>query len=291
MTEQKKQTVLIVGGDGMAGSMISLYLSENGHDVYKTTRREAIEKQYFLDVLNDVNQLEDIVKEVNPDFIVNCIGVLNQVAEDNKTTAVFINSYLPHYIDNLSNKYNFKFRHISTDCVFSGAKGHYGEEDFPDAESFYGRSKALGEVNNDHSLTFRTSIIGPDPNEKGIGLFNWFMKENEEVKGFEKVMWSGVTTLELAKAIEKSFGIDITGLYHLVNNDTINKYELLLLFKTAMKKDIVIKKESEYKSDKSLINHREDFDFLVPNYKLMVDEMSEWISNHTDLYNTLFIND
>lgn len=289
MDKKDKRTILVVGGDGMAGSMISLYLSEKGHDVHKTTRRDTEKNQYFLDIIENIGELDRIIEKVKPSFVINCIGVLNQSAEDHKSSAVLINSYLPHYIDDLSRKHSFKFVHISTDCVFSGDKGAYVETNLPDASSFYGQSKALGEVNNDKNLTFRTSIIGPDPNEKGMGLFNWFMRENGEVKGFEKVIWSGVTTLELAKVIEKSFEMDITGLYHLVNNDTINKYELLLLFKSSMQKDIVIKKENDYVSDKSLINTRKDFDFDIPSYATMVDEMSDWIDDHKDLYEILFV--
>lgn len=285
-----KKKVLIVGGDGMAGNIVNTYLKENNYTVYTTTRRELGNKQFFYDVVNDVNSLSTIISEINPDYVINCIGVLNQFAEDNKDEAVLINSYLPHYIDRLSEKQKFKFIHISTDCVFSGKKGNYREEDFPDAESWYGRSKALGEIDNSRSLTLRTSIVGPDVNKKGIGLFHWFMQQQGEIKGFTKVFWSGVTTLELAKSIEKSFDMNIYGLYHLVNNRRIDKYNLLLLFKEFMNKRIKISKNHEQVSDKTLLNNRIDFDFQIPSYKVMIQEMAIWIDKHNEQYKYNLIN-
>lgn len=285
MTKKEKK-ILILGGDGMAGNMIYQFLKESGYNIFFTSRRKDSEG-FFLDAVKKIENLDIIVKKISPDFVINCIGVLNQFAEDNKSTAVLINSYLPHYIDDLSREYNFKFIHISTDCVFSGKKGEYVEKSFTDTESFYGKTKALGEINNNKNLTFRTSIIGPDINEKGIGLFNWFMKQNGEVGGFTKAIWSGVTTLELARAIEKSFDMNISGLYHLVNNDNIDKYNLLLLFKKYMNNDIKIVKNSDYISDKSLRNTRTDFVFDILSYDDMIKDMSTWIYKHEDRYKNI----
>lgn len=283
-----KQRILILGANGMAGNIIMTYLEEKGYEVYKTTREnDEDSKNYYLDVLGDSKQLEKIVAEVNPTFVINCIGVLNNAAETNKPAAVMINSYFPHYVDSLSNKYNFKFIHISTDCVYDGKKGDYTENDLPDAASFYGRSKALGEVNNERNLTFRTSIVGPDINEKGIGLFNWFMKQNGEIKGYSNVIWTGVTTLELAKSIEKAFSLNINGLYHLVNNEKIGKYDLLLLFKKYMDKDITIIEDKDNVSKKTLVRTRTDFNLNLPSYEQMVAEMAEWIYNHPEKYETI----
>jgi dTDP-4-dehydrorhamnose reductase len=276
--------ILVLGADGMAGHIIIDYLESKKYNVFKTSRKKSDEKSFIYDVVGDYEEIENIIDKIKPQFVVNCIGVLNQFAQDNKSEAVLINSFLPHYLDKLSRVHKFKFIHISTDCVFSGEKGGYKESDFADALSFYGKSKSLGEVVNDSSLTFRTSIVGPDTKENGIGLFNWFMKQSGEVKGFSNVIWTGVTTLELAKSIEKSFGLDITGLYHLVNNQKINKYDLLLLFKKWMKKEIEILKNDDYASDKSLINTRDDFNFEIPSYDKMIEEMSIWIKNNKEKY-------
>jgi dTDP-4-dehydrorhamnose reductase len=288
--EKQSIRILVIGADGMAGHMIKMYLEENEYDVYTTTRKESDGKNSFLDVLVDFKELRGIISKIQPKFVINCIGVLNQFAEDNKSGAVLINSFFPHHIDSLSEKGNFKLVHISTDCVFSGLKGNYIETDSADADSFYGRSKALGEVNNSRNITFRTSIVGPDINENGIGLFNWFIKQKGETKGFSGVIWTGVTTLELAKSIEKSFNLDITGLYHLVNNEKINKYELLSLFKKSMCKNIEIKEDSAYVNDKSVISTRKDFEFNIPSYEVMINEMAKWIYDHPEKYNSIIIN-
>ncbi len=280
--------ILILGGDGMAGNMIKTYLEEKKYDVFATSRKKG--SGLFFDALLNHEELGGIIEKIKPDFVVNCIGVLNQFAEENKSGAVLINSFLPHYADSLSDKFNFKFIHISTDCVFSGAKGDYTESDFADATSFYGRTKSLGEVNNDKSVTFRTSIIGPDVNEKGIGLFNWFMQQEGQTKGFNNVIWAGVTTLELAKAIEKSFDMNISGLYHLVNNEKINKFDLLSLFKKCMNKKIDIIEDGSFVNDKSIINSRKDFDFNVPTYEEMTIEMSEWIFGREEKYKQIILN-
>lgn len=280
--------ILIVGSKGMAGHIIKKYLEEKKYDVYSTFRNklnEKLEKNEFdLDVF-DKEKLNEIIKRVEPNFIINCVGVLNKEAEDNPDVAIYVNGYIPHYLDRLSVKYNYKLIHITTDCVFSGKKGNYSEDDFKDADSYYGRSKAIGEVNNNKTLTIRTSIIGPDINKSGIGLFNWFMGQNGKIKGYSNVFWTGVTTLELAKAIEVSFVQNITGINHLINNEKISKYELLNLFKKYMgKNDVEIEEFRDYFSDKSLIKTKNNFKYSVKSYEIMIKEMSEWIRNNKKIY-------
>lgn len=280
MGEKMIKKVLIIGSKGMAGHMIKEYLTQKRYDVYGTFREKEEKNlevnEFYLDAF-DKEKLEEILKKVKPDFVINCIGILNQFAENNPDIAIYVNGYFPHYLDRLSEKYGYKLIHITTDCVFSGKKGNYTEDDFRDADSYYGRSKAIGEVNNNRTLTFRTSIIGPDINKDGIGLFNWFMKQEGKIRGYSNVFWSGVTTLELAKAIESSFGQNISGLIHLVNNEKISKYDLLKLFSKYMNKDIEIEKYEDYFSDKSLIRTKEDFRYKVPKYEKMIEELSEWI--------------
>lgn len=274
--------ILIIGSKGMAGHMIKDYLESKNYDVYSTFRKKEkeilAEKEFNLDVFNK-EELNKIIKKVKPKFVINCVGILNKFAEEHPDIAVYVNGYTPHYLDKLSLEYSYKLIHITTDCVFSGKRGDYIETDFRDAESYYGRSKAIGEVNNNRTLTFRTSIIGPDIKKEGIGLFNWFMKQQNEVNGYSNVFWSGVTTLELAKAVEASFVTNLTGIYHLVNNEKISKYELLNLFAKYMKKNIKISKYEDYYSDKSLICTRKDFKYKVKPYEKMIEEISLWIKN------------
>ena len=274
--------ILILGSTGMLGHVVKKHFEEQGYDVYAPSRNES-DKLYF-DAEKDMGSLEKVIESVKPNVLINCVGILNKAAEENKASAVLINSYLPHYIDELSTRYNFKFVHISTDCVFEGNKGAYCEDSDKDAKSFYGQSKALGEINNNRNVTLRTSIIGPDLNKNGIGLFKWFMDQKGEVNGFSEVIWTGVTTIELTKQIEVAINNDLTGLFHVVNGEKIDKYSLLQLFKKYFEKDIVINKDANYKSDKSLIITRDDFKFDIPSYDTMIKEMCHWVIKHDDLY-------
>jgi dTDP-4-dehydrorhamnose reductase len=272
---------LVLGAEGMLGHVVQLHFKEKGYEVSGTSRTDGAD--YVFDVMQNVSELKPILDDFAPDAVVNCIGVLNKVAEDDHPLAVMANSYLPHYADELCRAKGIKFVHISTDCVFDGKKGEYTEDSFKDATSFYGQSKSLGEVNNDKNVTLRTSIIGPDKNSYGIGLFQWFMNQEGETNGFDKVVWTGVTTVELAKCIEKAIQHDLTGLRHVVNNEKIDKHNLLTLIKNSFNKAIEIKRKSDYVSDKSLIRTT-DFDFEVPSYEQMVDEMADWVTKHESLY-------
>ena len=273
--------ILVLGKTGMLGHVVYNYFKENDYEVFGTTTKEGT-LQY--DAYNNLEKIEDIITEIKPDVIVNCIGILNQVCEDNKVLAVKLNSLLPHYLDSLSTKYNFKFIHISTDCVYEGKKGKYDESSQPDATSFYGRSKALGEVKNTNSVTLRTSIVGPDANPKGIGLFQWFMNQENTVGGYTKVIWTGVTTIELAKQIEVAIKNNITGLNHVVNNDFISKKDLLELFKKYFNKNIEITNNDKVISEKTLIKTDASYNFDVPSYEKMVEEMRDWVIAHQELY-------
>lgn len=277
--------LLILGGTGMAGHTISIYFEEAGHDVTAFSRSKV---DYCKNLNGDITDFENLKKLINKgqyDAIINAIGILNQDAEEHKSNAVLLNSYLPHFLSDMTKEMKTRVIHMSTDCVFSGKTGGYSETSFRDGETFYDRSKALGELENNKDLTFRNSIIGPDMSERGIGLFNWFMKQEGQINGFTKAIWTGVTTLTLAKAMEQALKENLTGLYNLVNNETISKYELLKLFNKYMKDEqIEVLPSDNLSLDKSLINNRTDFSFKVPGYEAMVAEMKEWIDNHEDLY-------
>lgn len=274
--------ILIIGGTGMLGHIVSLYFKEKGYTII-TTGLKGKNKDYEYDAYNNMEYIEEILKIEHPQIVINCSGILNKAAEDNKCMAIKVNSLLPHYLDKLSQEYNFKFIQISTDCVFDGKKGDYKEKDYKDAISFYGKTKALGEIENNQNLTLRTSIIGPDINKYGIGLFNWFMNQSNDIEGYSNVFWSGVTTLQLAKNIEDAILANLVGLYHVVNNSKISKYELLNLFKKIFSKNINIKENKDIFSDKSIIN-TSNFDFNIPSYESMIIEMKQWIDDHENIY-------
>ena len=274
--------ILVIGKTGMLGHVVFKYFESKDYIVAGTSRKEK--DNFYFDVLDNYKAIENIISEFQPNVIINCIGILNKDAETNPAKAILINSFFPHYLDNLSKTYNYKLVHISTDCVFSGKQGNYNENSVKDAYSIYGQSKALGEVVNDRNVTLRTSIIGPDMNSKGIGLFHWFMNQTGEIKGYDKVIWTGVTTLELSKQIEVAINNDLTGLYHVINSEKIDKYSLLSLIKKVFNKNINIIPDSSVVSDKSLVITRNDFKFNVPSYEVMIKEMKEWILENKDLY-------
>ncbi|MEK5184015.1 SDR family oxidoreductase [Solibacillus sp. FSL W7-1324] len=277
--------ILVLGGSGMAGHIISLYFKEVGYDVTVFTRKKVSYCENIVGNVKDLKELERVVVHGGFNAIINAVGILNQDAENNKGDAVLINSYLPHFLSDITQKLKTRVIHMSTDCVFSGRNGNYSEHSFKDGETFYDRSKALGEIENCKDLTFRSSIIGPDINKDGMGLFNWFMKQSGTINGFKKAIWTGVTTLTLAKAMEQALKEDLTGLYNLVNNEKITKYELLKLFNEKMSGNkLNIIEDKSLVLDKSLINTRDDFSFVVPSYEVMVIEMKEWILTHRELY-------
>ncbi|NLA27304.1 MAG: SDR family oxidoreductase [Firmicutes bacterium] len=277
--------VLVLGATGMAGHTISLYFKEADHDVTAFSRNEFKLCKNITGDATDFDFLGRIVREERYDAVINAIGILNEDAEENKALAVLLNSYLPHYLSDITRDVKTKVIHMSTDCVYSGKAGGYREGSSRDGATFYDRSKALGELENSKDLTFRNSIIGPDLDKKGIGLFNWFMKQDGQVYGFTRAIWTGVTTLTLAKAMEKALEENLSGLYHLVNNKSISKYELLKLFNKHMKDHkVAILPSEEVAVDKSLINTRDDFSFQVPDYEEMIIEMKMWIENHSELY-------
>lgn len=277
---------LVLGATGMAGHTIVHYLLEKGHKVLTYSRNPFLYGQNINGDLTDPAFLQSLLLDLDYDIVINCIGVLNADCDKSTSNAVFLNSYLPHAIvDTLKEDKRKKLIHMSTDCVFSGKTAPYYEESFRDGETFYDRTKALGEIENERHLTFRNSIIGPDMKENGIGLFNWFMKQNGTIHGYSEAIWTGVTTLTLAKAMEQVAMENLTGIYNLVNNESINKFELLNLFNKYFKDGkTMILPNSNLKLDKTLINQRLDFNFKVPSYEQMIIEMKDWIYSHPTLY-------
>lgn len=278
--------ILVLGCNGMAGHLISLYFKEQGYEVvgFARQRSELLDSTIVGDA-SDMGLIRKAIEEGNYDAVINCIGLLNQFAEENKAMAVLLNGYLPHFLTEITKDTKTKIIHMSTDCVFAGNDGPYYEDTLPNGESFYDRSKAMGEINTDKDLTFRNSIVGPDIKPSGIGLFNWFMKQDSEVCGYTGAIWTGVTTFTLAKAMDQALKENLTGLYNLVNNESINKYDLLGLFNKYFRAgEVNIYPNDKFQLDKSLRRKREDFSFIVPSYEQQVIEMREWVVAHMSLY-------
>jgi dTDP-4-dehydrorhamnose reductase len=273
--------VLVLGGNGMAGHMIKDYLTEaTSYEIYYTIRGNSEEERCFtLDVL-DEQSVEALLKQLKPDVVINTTGLLNDNAASLFMEAIYVNSLFPHKLSLYGRQYGFKVIHISTDCVFSGDRGDYTENERKDGTSVYAKTKSLGEIIDNSNITIRTSIIGPELKKEGTGLFHWFMHQSGEILGYQSVYWNGVTTLELAKAIEWLIPRSISGLVQLTGAKKISKLELLNLIKKEFKRDsIVIKAYDQVKSDKSLLNTRSDFLYKASSYSQMLEELKGWMDS------------
>ena len=279
--------VLVLGSTGMIGHQVFNYLKvDSVFELYNVSFRKKLQDDSFLLDARSEETLVKFIESISPNYIINCIGVLINGSNRDPENAIFLNSYLPHRLSRLANAINAKLIHISTDCVFSGEKGtSYIEADEKDRNGVYAKTKGIGEVISDKHLTIRTSAVGPELESDGEEeLFDWFMTQSGSISGYTRAIWSGVTTLELAKAILWSIENKITGLYHITNNDSICKYDLLKLFKKYTGKEINILPIDGKEVDKSFIDTRKLIDYKIPSYEQMVVEMTNLIRSNKVLY-------
>jgi dTDP-4-dehydrorhamnose reductase len=279
--------ILILGGDGMMGHQMFKHLSRR-YDV-RVTLRQGLSVYSDLGLFDKKNSYTEIdvrsielVGEVFSDFqpqgVVNAVGIVKQRrAADESIPSLEINALFPHRLALLCREIGARMVHMSTDCVFSGKKGNYQESDPSDAEDLYGRTKYLGEVHNSHCVTLRTSIIGKELSRKQ-GLLEWFLAQRGRVRGFENAIFSGFTTLEFSRIIEKILTEypEKAGLYH-VSSDPISKFQLLALIKKEMGLDIEIIPTEEPRLDRSLdsTRFRREFNYTPPTWEQMIEELSK----------------
>lgn len=244
--------VLILGVSGMLGStVLDVFSQDQTFEIYGTLR-SASALQFFphsvhsrlltnVDVL-DADSLMQILGQVRPDVVINCVGLIKQLANANDPlVALPLNTLFPHRLSHLCALADIRLIHISTDCVFSGRKGMYCESDTSDCTDLYGKSKYLGEIHDQpHAVTLRTSIIGHELNSQ-VSLIDWFLSQGGTAKGFTKAIFSGLPTAELAFVI-KDWVIpnpQLSGLYH-VAAESINKYDLLSSPHQFMEKSAIL---------------------------------------------------
>ena len=278
--------VLVLGSTGMIGHQVYNYLKSCGvYELHNISfRRKLCLDTILLDVRNEANLVSTITK-IKPDVVVNCIGILIDGSNRDPENAIFINAYLPHRLKRLADTIQAKLIHISTDCVFSGNKKQpYTELDEKDGKDVYAKTKGLGEIISNSHLTLRTSVVGPELKNNGEELFHWFMQQTGAIYGYKTAIWSGVTTLELAKAVRWAIDENVTGLYHITNNQSINKNDLLRLFKKYTKKDIEIIPVDKNGVDKSFVDTRNLISYVIPSYDEMVQDMVKLMIGNPSLY-------
>jgi dTDP-4-dehydrorhamnose reductase len=245
--------ILILGSSGILGKTLKFYLTKKKVKIYLILRKKN-KKNFFLNDFTNFDKLKKIILDINPSHIVNCLGVtkFNNSYNLIKTTKL-INSKLPKTLSNFCEKKKIFFVHISTDCVFTGKKGYYKDASQKDSMDLYGLSKNKGEVKNKYTSTIRTSFIGPETRTKK-SLLNWFLAQKIVINGFNNAFFSGLTSLELCEIIYKYF-IKENKFYNKIINvggNRISKYSLLKTISKVFKKDIHIKKLSNFKIDRSL---------------------------------------
>lgn len=256
--------ILILGATGMLGSAMFRYFKQrNTYETWGAIRNPEM-RQYLppetheticsgVDVL-DQDALINVIQKVRPDVVINCVGLIKQLKNaDDPLSVLPINSILPHRLEKLCALAGARLVHVSTDCVFSGKKGHYKESDLSDAEDLYGKSKFIGELHDKkHAITLRTSIIGHELNSK-YALVDWFLSQNHAVKGYTKAIFSGLPTVELSRVIHDYVlpNPELSGLYQ-VSAQPIVKFDLLKLIAAQYQKEIQIDPDDQVVIDRSL---------------------------------------
>ena len=288
--------VLILGATGMLGHKLMQVLSAS-FNVIGTVRCNAIRYKDHA-VLGDMNLLSDVqaenfdsiigsIAQIQPDVVINCIGVIKQhpFAKD-PLQSISINALFPHRLSGLCMASGIRLIHISTDCVFSGKKGDYSEDDLPDPEDLYGRTKLLGEVARPGCLTIRTSIIGREMQGR-MGLIEWFLgHRGKSIRGFSRAIYAGFTTQALAGVISDIIinQPDLHGIWH-VSSNPISKYDLLSLVNRELSMGVIIEKENEFFCDRSLnsTRFREATGYEPPSWNEMIHQMAIDITQYDDL--------
>ena len=281
--------VLVLGASGMLGNaVLRLFAQSPGYSAVGSARSAGVLRLLPQELrdrvicgvdVENIDSLTRLFASTRPDIVINCIGVVKQLAEaDDPLTAIPINALLPHRLARLCEVARARLIHVSTDCVYAGTKGMYREEDASDAKDLYGRSKYLGEVDYSQAITLRTSIIGHELNSTH-GLIGWFLAQQGGVKGFTRAIFSGLPTLELARVM-RDFVIpnpNLRGLYH-VSAEPIAKYDLLRMVASVYGKAIEITPDDTVVIDRSLDStlFRELVSYTPPGWPELVRMMRQF---------------
>lgn len=281
--------ILVFGGDGMLGHQLVASLSSR-HEVETTLRAESDAYRKLKDYLPEASHFgitaqdsmssRGVVEIVQPDVVINAVGVVKQRAEAHDViTSLEVNALFPHRLAAACQDVGARLIHISTDCVFSGRKGGYREDDFADADDLYGRSKYLGEVTGENCITLRTSMIGLELARKK-SLLEWFLAQKQQIKGYRNAIFSGFTTLEIARIVDHvlSHNVGEHGLFH-VSSAPIDKFTLLTDLRDRLNRNLQIVADDEFVCDRSLdsTRFRNTFEYTPPSWDSMLEELSDQV--------------
>ncbi len=286
--------VLILGATGMLGNRcFSYFNSDSEFDTYGTWRKDTKENLKTFDVLKD--SIEDLIQEIQPNWVINCIGMIKQRIDESNQFSVMstrkINQIFPRDLANAVAGTDARVIQIATDCVFSGEKGSYCESAPHNAIDLYGRSKSLGEILAPEFINLRTSIIGREL-ATNFSLVDWFLSHdlNSEVNGYLNHYWNGITTSSFARiahGIIKSDGF-ISGTFHIVPSTEVSKYELLQLIRESYEReDLLIRPvEAPRFVDQTLHTNHPNFNEAVwssAGYESIpsIEELVEELANNT----------
>ncbi len=280
--------ILVLGINGMLGHVIMNYLNANSKwtvygtirnkNIYECVKKKLNNKVYFCCPAKK-NEINKLINKLKPSLIINCIGIVKQnQTRTEPLSSILINALFPHELAKICKKKCIRLINFSSDCVFSGNKGGYSEVDKPDPIDLYGRTKLLGEVHSDNVLTIRTSFLGHQINSK-YSLLEWFLSQKNECLGFEKAIYSGLPTIEIAQVL-KDYIVpyeNLSGLYQL-SSDPINKYELLNLIKKVYNLKLNIIKDNAIVIDRSLDSNkfRDKTGYRPPKWNELIKKMYKY---------------
>ncbi len=278
--------VLVVGGDGMLGHQLFTGLGHT-HDVRATLRRPLSEyarlgqftaaNAYAGIDVRDPGSLEAVLAEFRPAAVCNAAGLVKQrPAASDPIASIEVNSLFPHRLAAMAASVGARVVHVSTDCVFSGRRGDYTEDDVPDPVDLYGRSKLLGELDREGCLTLRTSVIGLELQGRQ-GLVEWALAQDGRIRGFRRAIYTGLTTVELTRVLDRLIRghEDLHGVWH-VASDPISKYELLVELYSRLGRDVEVIPDDTVACDRSLRSDRfnQAVGYRPPAWATMLDELS-----------------
>lgn len=257
--------MLVLGAKGVLGKEVCAAANNLDYELYFPDRSQVD--------ITDCYSIHDCFFKFRPEIVINCAGLVkNRDYSDFKY--ILVNGVAPHWIASECDYFNAKLIHISTDCVFSGRRGLYTEDDIPDPVDIYGKSKLAGEVIRHPHLTIRSSFIGFGER----GLLAWLMSQKGEVNGYTDSLWNGLTATELARIIVYLVETDMTGILHIHSKDIISKYDLLEMAANYLNLPVKIipsRAPVQAAVDRSLksIKYINDM-FKIPSMSHMLEELS-----------------